>query len=224
MSRVVTAGAAGDDEPRRRSVEIILAMLAVASDRTRGEIQRLLAAKIQPPPTAAQQRVAELSFLSSLLDGPVLDGSEFRQCAREEYDRLRPPEAPTSRRLVNTYGSWSRACRAAYGLQADGSSIGPGRPWPSANPGKRMGRGFTREEALDAVRLCAKELRAVGLAGAPTSWQYDEWVRRRRLEAERRGQMLRLPYAKSVYRRFPKRRRGLTRWQVVLRAAGLGGG
>jgi len=217
----VTAISAGDGE-RPRSVEIVMAMLEAASPRTRREIQKVLAAELQPPPTALQQRLAELSFLSSLIDGPASDGGEFLQCAREEYDRLRPATAPASRRLVEMYGSWPRACRAAYGLQADGTTTGPGRPWPVAGRGQPRARWYTREEVLAAVRRCAQELREAGITTAPTSWQYDEWVRRHKLEATRRGQTLRLPYAHTVYRRFPKRRAGLTRWQVVLRAAGLG--
>ena len=213
--------AAGDEDPRRRPVEIVLAMLAVASERTRREVQKLLAAELQPPPTAAQQRIAELCFLSSLIDGPAADGSEFRQCPREEYDRLRPSEAPASRRLVETYGSWSRACRAAHGLQADGTTTGPGRPWSVTRLGQRRAKTYTREEAIASVQRCARDLRAAGITNAPTSWQYDEWVRRNRLKAERRGQELRLPYTKSVYRSFPKRTPGLTRWQLVLRGAGL---
>ena len=212
----------GDDERRRRTVEIVLAMLEVASERTRHEIQRLLAAELQPPPTAAEQRLAELSFLSSLLNGPVSGRSDFLVCERLEYDRLRPPEAPSSRHLVETYGSWSRACRAAYGLQADGTTTGPGRPWAATLRGERRAQQYKRKEVIAAVQRCARELGAAGIIDTPTSWQYDEWVRRHKLEAERRSQTLRLPSAKSVYRLFPRRQAGSSRWQVVLRAAGLG--
>lgn len=212
---------ADDHDERRRPVELVLAMLAAASERTRREIHRLLAAELQPPPTAAQRRLAELSFLSSLLDGPLVDGSEFRHCERLEYDRLRPPGAPSSRHLVETYGSWPRACRAAYGLQQDGTTTGPGRPWPGALRGEPRPERFTRQEAIAAVQRCARELCAAGITNAPTSWQYDEWVRRHKLEAERRNQAVRLPSAAIVYRLFPTRRAGLSRWQVVLRATGI---
>lgn len=223
MSVAVAAAAPdGDDEDARRPpVELVLAMLAAASERPRREIHRLLAAELQPPPTAAQQRLAELSFLCSLLDGPVVDGSEFRQCERLEYERLRPPGAPSSRHLVETYGSWPRACRAAYGLQADGTTTGPGRPWPGTRRGEPKPGRYTRDEAIAVVQRCAAELRAAGITKVPTSWQYDEWVRRHKLEAERRGQTVRLPSAKVLYRLFPQRRRGRTKWQTVMRAAGL---
>jgi len=65
-------------------------------------------------------------------------------------------------------------------------------------------------------------LRAAGVTKVPTSWQYDEWVHRHKLEAKKRGGMLRLPYAKVMYRLFPKRRRGESRWHSVLRADGMG--
>jgi hypothetical protein len=220
MSAVAIA--TDDDDRRPEPVEIVLAMLEVSSERTRREIQRLLAAELQPPPTAAERRLAELSFLSSLLNSPVSDGSAFRQCERLEYDRLRPPEAPSSRHLVETYGSWLRACRAAYGLQADGTTTGPGRPWAATLPGERRARQYTRDEVIAAVQRCAQELGTAGITNTPTSWQYDEWVRRHKLAAERRSQTLRLPFAKSVYRLFPRRQAGRSRWKVVLRAAGLG--
>jgi hypothetical protein len=207
----------------RRSVEVVLAMLRSASPRTGHEIQQLLAAELQCPPTAAEQRIAELSFLSSLLEGPLLDGRDFCDCNRRDYDKVRPTSAPSSRRLVDTYGSWSRACRAAYGLQADGTTTGPGKPWPNPDRGEPRSDVYTREEAIAAVTLCANELRAAGLIGAPTSWQYDEWVRRRKLRAKKRGKTLRLPYARNIYRWFSKRVRGRSRWQTILEAAGLVG-
>lgn len=220
----MTAVALAEDDDRggRHSVEIILAMLEIASERTRREIQKLLAAELQPPPTAAEQRLAQLSFLSSLINGPIPAGLEFGECKREEYDKLRPLTAPSSRHLVETYGSWPRACRAAYGLQEDGSTTGPGRPWPGARRGEPRPDQYTREEVIAAVRRCAAELSAAGITSAPTSWQYDEWVRRHKMEAERRSQTVRLPSAAVVYRLFPTRCTGLSRWQVVLRSVEAG--
>lgn len=210
-----------DDGSRRRPVEIVLAMLEAASERTRHEVQKVLTAELQPPPTAADKRLAQLSFLSSLINGPISAGLEFGECKREEYDKLRPPIGPSSRHLVETYGSWSRACRAAYGLQPDGTTTGPGRPWPGVRQGEPRAQPYTREEVIAVVRRCAEELRAAGITSAPTTWQYDEWVRRHKLEADRRGQTLRLPTATVIYRQFSKRKARLSRWQVVLRAAGL---
>jgi hypothetical protein len=220
VTKMMVGGAADGGS---RALEAALAMLNAASAATRREVHTLLSAVFHAPPTAAQLRVAELGFLGSLVAGPVEDGFEFRECDRTHYDNVRPKSAPSSRRLVDTYGSWSRVCRAAYSLQRVGTSAGPGKPWPTMNRNEPMGAHYTREEALAAVRLCAKELRAAGLAGVPTSRQYDEWVRRRKLQAKKRGQKLRLPYAQNIYRRFPRPRSALSVWQLILVAAGVGG-
>lgn len=213
--------AATDDDGQLRAVDLVLVMLRTASEKTRREVHKLLAADLDGPPAAVEIRLATLGFLASLLIGEPERGCEFRDCERDEYDRLRPDSAPSSRRLVDIYGSWSRVCRAAYGLRADGTTEGPGKPWPTGNRGKGERNDYTREEVIAAVKLCAKELRASGLVSPPTSWQYDEWVRRHKLAAKTTGKKLRLPYANNVYRRVPKRLPGTTRWQMVLELAGV---
>lgn len=220
MITVVAPADDPGDEPNT-AVDVVMAMLRRASPNTRRQIHRLLGADLHELPSAAETRVAELGFLSSLLVGPLSPGITFRDCKREDYDKVRPTTAPSSRRLVDTYGSWSHACRAAYGLQADGTTIGSGKPWPTPNRGERERNWYMREEAIAAVNLCAQELQAAGVTRVPTSWQYDEWVRRHKLQAKKRGKTLRLPYAHNIYRRFPQRRRGRSRWQAILDAAGL---
>lgn len=228
LSVNAAAAAAASDAANQRAVDAVLSMLRQSPAATRREVHRLLAAELAAPPTAAQLRVAELGYLSSLIASDLDDGFEFAECERTYYDEVRPTAVPSSRHLVDCYGSWSRACRAAYGVQLDGTSTGPGKPWPTMSCGEPKGADYTRDEAIAAINLCAKELRCAGLAGVPTSWQYDEWVRRRKLKAKKRGggggRTLRLPYAHNIYRLFPstgRRGRGQSRWQAIVAAAGL---
>lgn len=210
--------AAAPDEPERRPVELILSMLRAAPAATRGEIHGLLAAELAALPSAQELRLAELGFLASLLSEPPSTGCEFGTCERIYYDQRRPKHEPSSRQLVERYGSWPRACRAAYSLDTGGIRRGSSKPWPTTDRGKHR-EPFTRDEVLAAVRQCAEELRRAGLIGQPTSWQYDEWVRRSKFEAKRRGQEARLPYARAIYLRFAERPRGRSRWHTILRAA-----
>lgn len=218
--RAAATGSDSDDGTAS-SVEIVLSMLRAASASTRRDIHRLLAAQLCEPPPAAALRVRELGFLSSLLDDPQSDGCEFGTCERTYYDTVRPRSAPSSRELVDRYGSWSRVCRAAYGIQADGTTVGPGKPWPTTNGSGSDWTEYSREEATAALRRCVAELRAAGVLTTPTTSQYDEWVRRHKLQARRRGLKLRLPYARNIYRIFPQRRLSESRWGAVLKAAGL---
>jgi len=89
-----------------------------------------------------------------------------------EYDRTRPDGAPSASRLSRRYGGWETACRAAFGLQADGTYPGHGQPWPAAwrGPGSKP-RPYTREECLDGIRACAR-----ALGRRPTVETYRAWL------------------------------------------------
>lgn len=90
--------------------------------------------------------------------------------SRDFYDERRPDGITTSQRLVERYGSWLGACRAAYGLQPDGRHTGPGRSW--ARPaildnGRRL---YTVNDCLAAIRACATALQRL-----PTTTDYVSW-------------------------------------------------
>jgi hypothetical protein len=84
---------------------------------------------------------------------------------RSLYDEGRSKEAsdsPPSARLIERYGGWPRACRAAWGLLSDIRSFGPADPWsrPPRRPELRRGRrGCERGDALRRVRTQTVELR-----------------------------------------------------------------
>jgi hypothetical protein len=218
--RVSVAVADTPEDSGADPIGLILAMVRVATPDAGRHVHRLLAAELAGLPTARELRLAELGFLKSMLPDSPDDRCEFTTCERATYDELRPTTAPSSRHLVDQYGSWSRACRAAYSLDEDGSPRAAGKPWPTTNRGKPH-ELFTQDELLAAVRQCAEELRAAGLVGRPTSWQFDEWVRRRKLEARRRGQDIRLPTAKAIYLQFRHMPHGRSRWQAILDLAAV---
>lgn len=219
--RTPVALAAPDEDRRPAAVEAVLAMISTASIETRRQVHRLLTADLRTVESAAQRRVADLGFLASLLPEPD-SGLDFGVCRRAFYDELRPSSAPSSRQLVEAYRSWSRACRAAASLGPDGAKVGAHRPW-RGNVADHL-ELYTKDEVLTAVRQCAAELQRSGLFSSPTSWQYDEWVRRKKLAAYGHGRVLRLPYASNIYRHFPRPELGRSRWNAVLEAAGLTAG
>ncbi|PTL56131.1 hypothetical protein C7Y72_14145 [Paraconexibacter algicola] len=91
------------------------------------------------------------------------------------YDERRPPGSPPGETLARRYGTWLKACRAAYGLQPDGSTTGPGRPWAVSMHAARGVPLYTREGCLAAVARCAR-----ALLRRPTSSDYVHWQRAQR--------------------------------------------
>jgi hypothetical protein len=193
------ASPAGDDP-----LDTLRVMLDSLSVQGLWELERALTGRLHPVRTAAQERVAELGFLAALLDRclgprnskqasedsrsttPTGSSNRPRVIARAKYDELRGGDAPRSALLVDRYGSWRKACRAADGLLQDGRSTGPGKPWRSGR-GPAADTQYTDEEIMRCVRACA-----VALLRRPSSTDYYHWRRAGRAYLQRVGSTERL--------------------------------
>jgi hypothetical protein len=168
------------------------------------ELERALSGELAPRLTPAQRRLAELGHLAALLDArarfagtPLGPGQHSWRAAppvdarkvamphvkRTLYDRTRPAGSPPAETVAERYGGWHAACRAAYGLQPDGTYFGFGQPRPPPFRGRgSRPSAYTEAEALDGIRRCAR-----ALGRRPTSTSYRAWVAERALNARRAG-------------------------------------
>src|SRR4051812_33464443 len=100
-------------------------MLERVSTKSLEEVGRALHEQLNAPPTAAETRVAFLGLLTELLEEVPQLPSELPYVPRTVYDERRaanPSAGPPSARLQERFGSWRRACHAAWGLRSDGRS------------------------------------------------------------------------------------------------------
>ncbi len=187
-------------------------MLAVLDDDARETLARALHQHVHAPPSASERRVAELGFLSRLLNEQPQPPDRLPYIARKLYDERRErdaPDAPLSARLQEKFGSWPRACHGAWGLLEDGRSWGPGEPWPRP---PRHPKDYTPEEAAASVRRCADVLRRI-----PSSTDYHKWCLNCRRRARDAGQSTR-PYVHyaSVLRLLAPDRSGGNGWRLIV--------
>jgi hypothetical protein len=175
------------------------------------EVGRALHARLNAPPTPAERRVAELRYLTRLLEERPQYPERPPYVPRTVYDERRAseaPDAPPSARLTERYGSWARACRAAWGLLSDGRYFGKAQPWPRP-PGRPA--NFTVEEAVASVQECATALGRI-----PSSHEYTLWVVNRRARARASGEPCRIAKIDAVLRLLaPDRGKG-DGWRLVV--------
>lgn len=174
------------------------------------ELARSLHARLNPPPSAAERRVRELGFLAQLLDELPQYPGQMPYVARRVYDerrKLNEPSAPPSARLQERFGSWARACNAAWGLRGDGRSIGDRDAW--ARP--RRGEPYRLDEAEASIRLCA-----AALGHVPSSKEYHQWVIARRARARTTGESVRIAHLSTVYRLIAPDRASRNGWRLVI--------
>ena len=175
------------------------------------EVARALHARLNAPPSAAQRRIRELGYLARLLDERPQPPERLPYFPRVLYDERRPiekPDAPPSARLQERFGSWPRACHAAWGLKPDGRSISSADPWPRPARGARIG-------AVEAIASVCRMAAAIGRA--PSSHEYHHWVIASRARARREGTTA-CPFVpiSSVYRLIAPDRCGGNGWRLVI--------
>jgi hypothetical protein len=158
----------------------VRAMMGALPPTAAEELGRALHAKLNAPPTAAERRAKMLRFLARLLE----ELPQYPDCLpyvpRKEYDARRATDrssGPPSARLQQQFGSWARACHAAWGLLDDGRSWGAAQPWPRP---PRHPQNYEREEAITSVQRCAH-----ALGHTPSSTEYHYWVMNRRARARK---------------------------------------
>jgi hypothetical protein len=194
------------------SLAPLLAMVELLPGSAVEELGRALHAKLTAPPTAAERRVKTLRFLTGLLGEEPQYPERLPYIPRGTYDARRsqePSAGPPSARLVEKFGSWARACHAAWGLLDDGRSWGQAQPWPR-HP--RRCKNYTLEEAVSSLRLCADRIGHI-----PSSTEYHRWVLARRVHARQTGEDVR-PYAPqaSVLRLLAPDRSAGNGWRLVI--------
>ena len=190
--------------------EFVWALIEQADSRLlEAELARLLRADLADPlPGARARRRAYLWLLHDLIEQT---GERFPQ--RLLYDRERAGmKAPTSRTIVNQYGTWWEACAIASRME-DGGRLPRGR---SYSGGRLRGRFapemYTVEEGIASVRLCA-----FTIGRRPSSGEYDAWQLRQVRIARERNVERRVPSRCALARLFPGKRR----WERALAAAAI---
>ena len=205
-------------------VAVVVAMISGLAPAAREQLARALHGELHPPEAAGDRRLRELLPLARLLDeqagrdgitpaygGPgarkpsLTHAGTFPVVAQTDYDRQRPTDAPSGAALAKRFGGWVLACRAVFGLQADGRYRGVGKPWANGTRGKPRKTAFTRDEALHAIRACA-----LAYGRRPTSVLYIDWSGRRRHHARiSAAPDPRLPAYPHYHRRYGGWRRAL---------------
>lgn len=155
------------------------------------ELERVLAATLHVEATPAEERGDRLRQLIELqkAHGP--------RPQRQLYDRWRPTGSTSSKTLVKAYGSWARACRAAWTAAGGPPQLPPLQPWRNTSPGRRP-PPYDRGEVISAVLACAGEIGRV-----PSSSAYYAWAGQKRRRARQNGAPPpRIPTLRSVKRHF----------------------
>jgi hypothetical protein len=194
-----------DVDARLAPVHVMLSMLPFEQKES---LARRLHDQLFAPAGARERRVSELGFLAALLDQTPQPPERLPVIERQDYEARREAERPTATRaalLVERYGSWRRACWAAWGLLADGRKAMGGSPRPHVRPYE----GFTKP-AVDAVRACAD---AIGRA--PSTRDYKEWADARRRKARDRGATPDVPSYNAVLRTLAPDRKNRNGWRLV---------
>jgi len=135
----------------------------------------------------------------------------------ESYDGQRArlaPGAPSAETLARRYGSWKRACYAAYGLRIDGSKNAPGDPWASGVPGRPPAKACTRDECIESVRLCARE---IGRRPSSNAYAYAKWRAYRRARARAAGETVRIASVRRILKVLAPERGERDGWRIVLK-------
>jgi hypothetical protein len=159
------------------------------------ELERALRGRLaEPPETPAQRRAGRLGFLAELIRETGLG-----RPPRITYDQGRPASAPSGQELVDEFGSWRKACRAAAGVLPDGRIHRPGQSNHPRTPSSRVKTdGYTGDEIVKAIRRCAH---AEGRK--PTSLAYERWRDRKLGQAKRHGKTRpRIPALPTISRAF----------------------
>lgn len=197
-------------EPRPDPLAPVRAMIEALPAEAVEEVGRALHARLNAPITAAERRVKELLFLTRLLEEQPQPPDRLPYIPRKLYDQRRvtdAPDAPLSARLHERFGSWIRACHAAWGLRDDGRSFGEAQPWPRT---PRRRNAYSVDEAKASVRQCAD---AIG--HRPSSYEYHMWVMTRRARARAAGETVVIVHLSTVNRLLAPDRKDRNGWRLV---------
>jgi len=204
----------GAPEQARDPLRSIRAMIEVAPPIAQLEIARALQARLNEPKTAAARRIAELGLLAACLEDEEQDPERLPRIKADMYDEKRngsAPGAPSAETLARRYGSWKRACYAAYGLRLDGSKAAPGKPWPTGTPFKLSQLAYDRDECIASVRACAQSI-----GRRPTSSAYAKWRSNRLARARTIGEEMRIAPMGRILTVLAPERTKRDGWKIAL--------
>jgi hypothetical protein len=189
-------------------------MLGLLPDAAVVELASALHARLYAPAEAKERRWKELGMLAVLLEEHLQPATKLPYVERQHYEARRVTgsrDAPPAARLQERYGSWKRACYAAWTLKPDGSWIEAGRPWPSYILGKPRNDPYTVEECVETVRACAEALGRI-----PSSYDFFRWRQNRVARGRRRGAPVRLARYDVILKLLAPHRGKRDGWQIVL--------
>ena len=193
-------------------------MIELAPEEALHDVALALHARLNAPATAAERRVADLGLLAALLDEQPQDPDYLPRVKQEDYDEKRiqtGSSAPSAETLARRFGTWSRACVAAWTLQIDGTRGEAGaNPWPGPFPGKRATAPYTRAECVSSIRACTDALRR-----RPSSWAYNAWRINRLARARSRGEAVRIASVGRILQVLAPERGDGDGWQIALSRA-----
>lgn len=177
--RDLTGGLPGPQHPTEAAT--LLAELArMLLPEEQAALARLLSHSLASP-TRAERREARIGLLTELVSNgtgevpAVADYETLRQQRAADGERW-----PAASVLVTAYGTWLAAVKAAMRLHFGGSAARVPRSYQHAMTRQA---GYTRDQAIDAIRRCRRELGGEW----PSQGEYDEWMRTSRWAARLAG-------------------------------------
>lgn len=199
----------------------IRAMVEVLDPGSREALARALHQHVHAPRSPVERRLAELGPLARLLDEQPQPPERLPYIQRKAYDQRRAQRGagPSSEWLTDRYGSWQRACWAAWTLLRDGRKPLGGPPYPRHHPNGKRPVTYTADECIVSVQACA-----AALGHPPSSSEYHRWSIERKRQAREAGQELRIARMSIVLRALapedaPPREKWLTARTRALAAA-----
>jgi len=146
-----------------------LASLVQSADAVAVEQLAILLTHDLGAPSASERREARLALLMEIVScrtGATPSVADYEAVRSER--RQRGDDAPSAVALINAFGSWLSAVRAAMRMQFRG---GAQRVASSHHHAKFRQPAYTRDEVVAALVRCHRTLGAW-----PTKWEYQEWA------------------------------------------------
>lgn len=191
------------------------AMTARLAPMALAELAAALHARIYQPELARTRRLKELGPLARLLDTHLQPPERRPYVERKIYEATYDVEgAPAAALLVEHYGSWKRACYAAWTLHEDGSWTEGGLPWPTTVKGKPATAAYTAKECVASIHACAEAISRI-----PSSMDYLRWRANRVARARRQGASIRLASVARILALLAPERGKQDGWQIALGVA-----
>jgi hypothetical protein len=191
-------------------------MIAVTPREALTDVGIALHSRLYAPLTAKERRVADFGLLAVILDEELQLPDRLPRIKQETYEQERDRRgqaAPSSETLVRRYGSWKRACFAAWTVRIDGSRAA-GWYGEFLAPVNHSTKAFTTDECVQAIHACASAIRR-----SPSSHDYLRWRGNLLRRARTSGADVRIPSVSRILKLLAPERGERDGWQLALAAA-----